>query len=80
MSYKQLVKQIAEQIAKDQFKVNRQSYEEEAEFLTEEGVTESSYMKDDENLEFFVNEQLTEDVFPVARRAYLKMVKEAYKR
>ena len=80
MTYKQLVKQIAEQIAKDQFKANRQCYKEEADFLAGEGVTESSYMKDDESLEFFVNEQLTEDVFPAARRAYLKMVKEAYKK
>jgi len=75
MSYEQLVKQIAEQIAKDQFEANRQSYKDEMEYLTNEGVTESSYMNEDENLEWLVNTQLTEDVFPIARKFYKKLVK-----
>ena len=79
MKYKQLIKELANQVALSQFEVNHQCYKEEAECYAKEGVTESKYMKGtEEHIEFYVDEVVAIELLERAKKEYKRLIKEKY--
>jgi len=70
--------ELGKLIAKQQFDFNREAYREEAEEYANDGVTESSYMSDDESVQWYCEEQLVENVFPHAMKEYKRLHAKKY--
>lgn len=79
--YSELVKELGEILAEGEVECLEHIYQEEAEYLAEEGVTLTTYMTGDyadENLYQHIDENVAQDIWEQAHESFERIVKEKY--